>query len=185
MKRISLAVAFVAAMFAIGARPAAAVPYALDNVSCSSVSAGGSTVVHVNAFRAGSSVRVDLVAGDGAAVSLGALTADEVGVIEGSVTVPAGTAAGSYVLKTSGSGNSGGTRTVTFALSVATTSACGVVVQPIDTVVLGATVGPGGLPKTGSDTSSTVLLGFGALVLGACAVAASRLSRIRHWARPI
>jgi LPXTG-motif cell wall-anchored protein len=185
MKRFSSMVAFAVALLTLGARPAAAVPYALDNLSCSSVTAGGTSVVHVNAFRARSSVAVDLIAADGSVASLGSLTSDEVGVVEGEFTVPAATAIGSYTVKTSGPGNNGGTRTVTFTLSVALISACGFPVQPLDTVVLGVSVGKDGLPTTGSDPSSLVAFGFGSLLLGAGALAASRASRARRWARPI
>lgn len=182
MKRAAFVLPVISMLMFLFAPPAGAVPYGLDSLSTGCTSPGSTVVAHVNGFLPNASVAVQLVGTTG--IALGTLVADEVGVVEGPVTIPS-VAAGDYSVTTIGTSSNGGVRTVTFGLKVAANPAAACASSPaIKTQVLGGTVSPGGkLPGTGANSTSFMTVGFGFVVLGLAGVLGGRYGRARRRIR--
>jgi LPXTG-motif cell wall-anchored protein len=168
-KFIAAAAAIMVCLFVAG--PANAAPYQLDFISSGQLRPGDSATIHGNGYRANSSVELRLVC-TGTTVTLGSLPTDEVGVFDGSLTIPPGTTLGACEVQAVGRTSSGETKVLKYAIRI------------VDTVVLdsGPISGiPQLLPKTGAAVRTTLEVAAGLVLLGVVALFASRLGRKRRF----
>ncbi|MCA1696427.1 MAG: hypothetical protein LC749_17850 [Actinobacteria bacterium] len=105
-------------------------------------------------------------------VSLGTVTADPTGDLQATVTIPAGTAAGTHTMAVS---NADGSRVAIAAFTV-TTSTTGV--ATVGTTISG---GQKALSRTGTNTYTMVRFAAMALILGYCLV---RTAQYRRYVVP-
>ena len=153
----------VAAVFGLAALAfagtAGADPYPPTSVSSSSSTApvGGTVTVSSDGWAPGSQVTITL---DSVPVVLGTLTADANGHIQGTFTIPAGTALGAHTIVSSGTDPSGAPRTLSQALTV-----------------VPAAGGPSLAFTGGSGSGRLAVAGVIAVLLGALLVGVARKRR--------
>lgn len=174
LKRMAV---LAAALVGLAAVPAAAQQYPPDEnlvtVSDTTPCPGGAVTITAKTFTPGSTVDVRL---DGA--PLATPTADAEGVVTVEATVPQTTTVGSHTITASGPGSDNAPMDLTATIDVVSCD------QGTTTTTVAAGGGGGGdLPRTGSDTTMTLVrVGLGLAALGGVllAVATKRRRRAAH-----
>lgn len=133
-------------------------------VTPGTVAAGGTIVVESSGWAAGAVVTVML---DGQ--TLGTLTADTAGNVQGTFTVPSSTSAGQHSVALSGTGNDGKALTLSAPITVTAASAGGTTGGSG-----GATTVSGSLPVTGAGIATLVSIAAVLVLVGLGIVAGAR-----------
>jgi hypothetical protein len=161
-----------AALAAVGlglalASPAFAASYQLDNISANNVVPGQSVQVHGNGFAPGSSVTASVSCPGIAPESLGTFAANDTGVVDAAVALPANLPPGvACTVTLSGVDRAGAPHVVSFTVNVGGASAA----APVSTT-------GSSLPFTGGSFGTLLALGVTVCVVGASVLATSRRRR--------